>query len=225
MKIIIRGESVVIEGYVNAIERSSRPLMSRIGEFIERICKGAFKNALKRNDNVRILLNHDWNRVLGGTGDGNLQLEEDAIGLHAKAIVTDAEVVAKARAGDIIGWSFGFTDRDVENTIENGKTLRLVRDLNLHEVSLIDRRMRPAYEGTLVSVRANENGEEQVQFRADPLYDEVEITEEKEERAEGEPKNEPVDNPVEKPVENLQKMEEISYNKYENIINGMKGVK
>ena len=93
MQIIVRNESVEIEGYVNAVERKSKPLMSRMGQFIERICKGAFKKALERNDNVRILLNHDWNRVLGGTKEGNLELTEDNIGLHARAIISDPEVV------------------------------------------------------------------------------------------------------------------------------------
>ena len=49
MEVRIKRDSVEISGYVNAIERNSKPLMSRIGQFIERICKGAFKNALKRN--------------------------------------------------------------------------------------------------------------------------------------------------------------------------------
>ena len=34
MKIQIREDSVEIEGYVNAIERNSKPLMSRIGKFV-----------------------------------------------------------------------------------------------------------------------------------------------------------------------------------------------
>ena len=52
MKILIRSDSIVVEGYVNSIERNSKPLWSRLGRFIERIQKGAFFNALKRNDDV-----------------------------------------------------------------------------------------------------------------------------------------------------------------------------
>ena len=54
MKINIRGDHVEIEGYVNSIERKSKPLMSRIGQIAERICKGAFKKTIQRNDNVRL---------------------------------------------------------------------------------------------------------------------------------------------------------------------------
>ena len=74
MEIRVKEDRVHISGYVNAIERNSKPLMSRVGQFIERICKGAFKKALKRNNDVHILLNHDWNRDLGSTKQGNLKL-------------------------------------------------------------------------------------------------------------------------------------------------------
>ena len=58
MQIRIRADSVEIDGYVNAVERNSKPLWSRMGQFVERICAGAFAKALERNDNVEILLNH-----------------------------------------------------------------------------------------------------------------------------------------------------------------------
>lgn len=179
MKVKIRADGVDVEGYVNAIERDSKPLMSRLGRFIERICKGAFKKALRRADDVKILLNHDWTRELGSTAKGNLQLEEDSIGLHARAHIIDPEVVEDARRGNLVGWSFGFRDRDVVNAMEDGLPLRKVRDLDLLEVSLLNRKMSPAYEGTLVSTRS-ENGEEEIHFRGESMIDEeTETTEEK----------------------------------------------
>lgn len=155
MKIQIRSDSVTIEGYVNAVERASKPLNSRLGKFVEKICAGAFKRALGRAEDVRILLNHDWSKDLGGIKDGNLELEEDNIGLHARATITDPEVIKDARNGDLVGWSFGFDDVDVENARdeETGLPFRKVKDLNLAEVSLLNRRKSPAYVGTLVNVR------------------------------------------------------------------------
>lgn len=183
MQIILRADSVEIDGYVNAVERKSKPLWSRIGQFVEKICKGAFKSALGRNDNVRILLNHDPSRDLGGQKDGNLELEEDSIGLRARAKITDPEVIKKARNGDLVGWSFGFYDRDVENLRdENGLPLRNVKDLDLEEVSLLDRTKIPAYDGTLVAVRSDEKSvyfgetfEDEIQIRE--LETKEEITE------------------------------------------------
>lgn len=154
MNIRITNDSVELDGYVNAVERLSRPLKDRIGTFVERIKAGAFKRALERADDVRILLNHDWQRDLGGIKDGNLELTEDAIGLRFRAVITDKEVVKEAKSGNIRGCSFGFMDRDVEQGEENGLTVRNVKDLDLYEVSLINRARVPAYDGTLVAVRS-----------------------------------------------------------------------
>ena len=181
MQIRVRGDCVEIEGYVNAVERKSKPLWSRMGQFIERICKGAFKRALQRNDNVRILLNHNPEKDLGGTRDGNLELEEDNIGLHARATITDPEVVEKARDGKLVGWSFGFYDREVENKRdEDGFPLRDVKDLDLEEVSILDDSTTPAYDGTLVAVRSETNSV----FFGESFADEINIREEKPESEE-----------------------------------------
>ena len=172
MEIRIKKDSVEIEGYVNAVERRSKPLWSRMGQFIERICKGAFGKALKRNDDVKILLNHDPEKLLGSQKKGNLELEEDSIGLRARATITDPEVVETAKRGDLVGWSFGFYDREVENKIdESGLPLRDVKDLDLEEVSLLDKRAIPAYDGTLVCVRSDEKSV----FYGDTFADEMQI--------------------------------------------------
>ena len=207
MQIRVRGDSVEIEGYVNAVERKSKPLWSRMGQFIERICKGAFKKALSRNDNVRILLNHDPERDLGGTKDGNLELEEDNIGLHARATITDPEVVKKARNGDLVGWSFGFYDREVEQkTDEDGFPLRNVRDLDLEEVSILDNTTTPAYDGTLVAVRSEESSI----FFGETFADEIHV------RAEEQPNTEEV------PKQQETVEEHINYDEYEKLIADMK---
>jgi HK97 family phage prohead protease len=210
MQIRIRADSVEIEGYVNTVERKSRPLWSRMGQFIERICKGAFKRALDRNDDVRLLLNHDPKRDLGGTKDGNLELTEDNIGLHARATITDEDVVRKARDGKLRGWSFGFLDRDVEQKRdEDGFPLRNVKDLDLREVSLLDNTKTPAYEGTLVAVRS----EEESIFYGETFADGIQIREETAETA--------------KQTEDVPKQQEtveknINYDEWENLINDMK---
>lgn len=157
MKIRNLGDSVEISGYVNAVERNSRPLWSDLGQFVERISKGAFTRALSRNDDVKILLNHDATRELGSEKQGNLELSEDNIGLKAKATITDPEVVQKAKLGKLRGWSFGFFDKDVEVTSEHDIPVRIVRDLYLDEVSILDDTKTPAYDGTLIEARSDGN--------------------------------------------------------------------
>ena len=123
--------------------------------FVEQIVPGVFTRALTRND-VDLLLNHDHERVLGSTKT-NLELSEDSIGLKARATITDSEVIEKARAGKLRGWSFGFYDRDSRNEeVRDGLKRRYVEDMDLKEVSIIDDRKLPCYEGTLISARADE---------------------------------------------------------------------
>ena len=186
MEIRIKGDKVEIEGYVNAVERRSKPLWSRMGQFIERICKGAFGKALKRNDDVKILLNHDPDKLLGSQKQGNLELEEDNIGLRTRATITDPEVVETAKRGDLVGWSFGFYDRDVDmKRDESGLPLRDVKDLDLEEVSLLDKRAIPAYDGTLVCVRSDEKSV----FYGDTFEDAMQIRQVEE--VSDQPKEEP----------------------------------
>lgn len=220
MRISIRADHVEISGYVNAVERPSKILHDRSGDFIETVREGAFKKALARNDNVRVLLNHDHNRDLGGTKDGNLELEEDNIGLRARAKIYDKEVIDKARKGDLTGWSFGFTDRDVDKMYDDkGLLHREVKDLDLEEVSILDRRRTPAYKGTLIMAR----DDKEILLGAEMEAENVEIEE------------------IEKPKEETPKVEEraeeqepkqqeiveknIDYSKAEELIKEMKGEK
>ena len=225
MEIRVKEDRVHISGYVNAIERNSNPLMSRVGQFIERICKGAFKKALKRNNDVHILLNHDWNRDLGSTKQGNLKLEEDNIGLKADFDTDDPEIVKKARNGELVGWSFGFQDREVENTIERGIPHRAVKDLDLAEVSILDRTKTPAYDGTLIMARDNT---EELHFRGEDFIDEISIREETADNTEQsaevkeELDNEMKNNEEQEKPKQQEVVKEIDYSKYENMIKEMK---
>lgn len=151
----VRSDKVIIDGYVNAVGRDSNPIRdTKTGErFIEQIVPGTFKRALGRNE-VKLLLDHDESRVLGST-ETNLELYEDAIGLRAHAEITDAEVIEKARNKKLRGWSFGFYERDasVEETA-SGMKRRYIEDLTLEEVSIIDEKKIPCYQGTSIETRA-----------------------------------------------------------------------
>lgn len=179
MNIIIRADHVHIDGYVNAVERLSKPITERLGTFRERVSAGTFKKALKRASDVRILLNHDMNHDLGGLKDGNLHLEEDAIGLRASTDIYDADVINDAKAGNLVGWSFGFYPIESRDTNEDGMPIKELHDIDLHEVSLLNRNHVPAYDGTLVSVRDNE----EKMIIGESLYSEsIEIREDSDEK-------------------------------------------
>ena len=160
MRVEVRNDSVVISGYVNSVERWSKPLRGNLRgmmlRFIEKIKAGAFKNALKRNDNVKVLLNHNSDRELANTKDGTAILEEDNIGLRAEVTITDAEVVEKARNHKLVGWSFGFRSNSDDVDESGSIATRTVNDMDLVEVSILDDTKSPAYYGTSVETRSED---------------------------------------------------------------------
>ena len=223
MKIYIRADSVTIEGYVNAVERNSKPLNERGVTFIERIAAGAFRRAIERAKDIRILLNHNWDKDLGGLKDGNLELEEDNIGLKARATITDPEVVADAKRGDLVGWSFGFDDVDEGvkqlRDEETGLPLRKVNDLELFEVSLLNRKKSPAYAGTLVKVRDDGSEEEKKILFSEEYSEKIEIREEPQEVTQEET---PVADPEPEKEPEVKEVSSDYYARYKNMIAGWK---
>ena len=153
-QVIVRADQVQIEGYVNAVDRFSKPIQDNRGSFIERILPKAFARALKRNKKVRVLLNHDPTRELANTADGTARLTEDSIGLRAKVTIKDPEVVQLAREKKLVGWSFGFRNPEQEfSTNSAGLSERTISNLTLDEVSILDNTRSPAYYGTMIEAR------------------------------------------------------------------------
>ena len=175
MKVEIRNDSVEISGYVNVTHRDSKPLQSESGIFVEQIVPNAFGEALKRTNNVDLLFNHKEDRKLGSTMQGNLTLEEDAIGLKAVATITDEEVIKEARAGNLKGWSFAFrTLADRFEAVANQIQRRFVEKMELLEVSILT--VTPAYNALSLSVRSEM---EQRFYEEEISIQEVTVKEEK----------------------------------------------
>lgn len=168
MNIEVRENSVVISGYVNAVERWSKPIQANLRgtmqRFIEKIKAGVFSTALKRNNNVKVLLNHNSERELANTLNGTAMLKEDNIGLRAEVTITDAEVVEKAKNNKLVGWSFGFYSNADEVSQQDAIATRTVTDLDLIEVSILDDTKSPAYYGTSIETRSE--GDKVIEIRA-----------------------------------------------------------
>lgn len=171
MRIEIRGNQVLLDGYVNAVDRESRILPSPRGRFKEKIKPKTFEKALQKAEDVELRFNHDVNRKLGSIKEGNLQLHEDNIGLRAIATITDEDVIQKAQNGELRGWSFGFIDnKPIWEDAEDGIQRRTLEDIDLLEVSILDK--TPAYIATSIEAR----GEEEVitENRSDDFKAEIE---------------------------------------------------
>lgn len=177
MKVEIRADSVYIDGYVNAVERDSKVMQDRNGSFVEKIKAGVFQRALERakrtSYNVKVLLNHDYNRELTSTADATTIINEDSIGLRCRCEIRDAEVVEKAKQGKLSGWSFGFIKLKDEYTTDDQQIRhRDLREIDLREVSILDDTKIPAYNGTSIEVRS-EQFDDFVEVRL--ISDEIEI--------------------------------------------------
>ena len=159
MRIEIRNDSVLLDGYVNAVARDSRPMLDEHGEkFVEQIVPKTFQRAIEKNDDIFCLLNHEPSRVLGSTKKGNIELFEDNIGLRAICTITDSEVIEKAKDKKLRGWSFGFEAvKEHEEKLNDNLKRRFVDDMNLLEVSIIDERKIPCYVGTSIETRSDKN--------------------------------------------------------------------
>lgn len=154
MKIEVRNDKVIIDGYVNAVDRFSKILYDKRGQFVEKIMPSVFRRALEKNDAIKVLLNHDYDKELANTKDGSANLYEDNIGLRAIVEITDADVIEKAKKKKLRGWSFGFACNKDEEVVNNsGLRERSVRDIDLFEVSIIDDKKIPAYIGTSIELR------------------------------------------------------------------------
>ena len=154
MRVEVRNNKILIDGYVNAVERESKVLYDTRGQFIEKIRAGVFQRALEKADNVKVLLDHEPDRELADTKSGKAKLIEDNIGLRATVEIDDPEVIQKAKDNKLRGWSFGFLcNKEDRSTDEDGIEKRVVRDLDLLEVSIIDDKKTPAYLGTSIEMR------------------------------------------------------------------------
>jgi HK97 family phage prohead protease len=139
-----------IDGYAAVFNETTD-----LGYFSEVIKPGAFSRALKENQDVRCLVNHDENVILGRTKSGTLRLEENGKGLRFSCDTPDTQaardLLASIARGDVDQCSFGFIVRKDTWTEQDGIQMRSVEDVDLFDVSPVT---FPAYGGTSCTARS-----------------------------------------------------------------------
>lgn len=151
-------ENRKIEGYAAVFSEDYTHLYDRWGDkFYERIARGAFTKTLRdKLDNIFMLVNHDWNKVVGRRGS-NLVLEEDEHGLRFELTVpntTDGnDLLENVRSGLIQGCSFGFNITDSDGRWDDSYTefYRTITEVDLFEITATP---IPAYTNTEISARS-----------------------------------------------------------------------
>jgi HK97 family phage prohead protease len=150
-------EAPTIGGYAAIFDSRSQIIADFGTAFVERIEPGAFTKTLKEAD-VRALLNHDPNFVIGRTRAGTLRLSEDQKGLAYEADPPRThwaeDLMETLRRGDISESSFQFqVVRDEWGSAKvDGRTIdeRRLIELRLVDVAPVT---FPAYLTTTSSVR------------------------------------------------------------------------
>lgn len=150
------GQAPRIIGYAAVFGQLSEDL----GGFREQITAGAFADAVQRDD-VRALINHDANLVLGRNRSGTLVMREDGNGLAVEIAPPDTQaardLLTLMERGDVTQMSFAFVVSKEDQTWTRegqGPWIRTVKRVNrLYDVSVVT---YPAYPQSQAAIRALE---------------------------------------------------------------------
>lgn len=171
-----------ITGYAVKWNSLSEPL----GDFRERVLPNAFTKSLADGDDVKALVNHDPNRIIGRRRAGTLRLRQDPVGLYFECDVAPTSVgrdlVTNIRNGLIDQCSFAFVANEQDwGEVKDPTTcemvpLRSIRAAKLLDVSCV---VDPAYTSTSVGVASVRDGDfhgeagsqEHIDYVSDPDSD------------------------------------------------------
>ncbi len=157
----LEGQQPRIVGHAAVFDRRSEVLMQIGSErLVEEIAPGAFAKTIREAD-IRALINHDPNLVLGRNRAGTLSLAEDDRGLAVTIEPPDTQaardLIALMRRGDVNQMSFAFQPvkqvwaEEVDEATGMTTHVRRLQEVRLFDVSIVT---FPAYPDTDAQVRA-----------------------------------------------------------------------
>lgn len=125
--------------------------------FDEEIMPGAFSESIEKDD-IRALINHDSNLILGRNRANTLELFEDGEGLYSKIdppeTKTAQDIIVSVERGDVTQMSFQFIVQEetwiYSDERESKNDLRQIKKAQLRDVSIVT---FPAYTTTSLSYR------------------------------------------------------------------------
>ena len=151
-KVDTDGDTVKVSGYAAVFEQET----DIGGMFREKIARGAFAEAVGRDD-VVFLVNHDG-LPLARTRSGTLTIREDDHGLFIESELDTSDpdvqqIIPKMKRGDLDKMSFAFMPTKQEWDESSDIPLRTVTEAQLFDVSVVT---NPAYGGTDIGLRSLE---------------------------------------------------------------------
>ena len=130
-------------------------LSEDLGGFRETIKRGAFKGSLADGADVRALINHNSDHVLGRISAGTLKVWEGANGLRVEIQPPDTQaandLMTSIKRGDVTGMSFAFNTITDDWRTKDEESIRELKEVHLIEVSPVT---FPAYPATDVALRS-----------------------------------------------------------------------
>ena len=143
------GEDPRIEGYF-AVFNTEYEMWE---DCIETIAPGAFTESI--SGDIRALVDHNTNLVLGRTAANTLEIKQDDKGLWGSIKInpndSDAmNLYARVQRGDVSQCSFGCRIEEEDHCYKDGKHYFTLTKVKLYEVSCCT---FPAYEETSISAR------------------------------------------------------------------------
>ena len=145
-------EQIKVSGYAAVFGEET----SIGGYFTEVIERGAFKDAIGRDD-VVFVINHEG-LPLARTRSGTLRLTEDDHGLYMETELDASDpdvmsIVPKMKRGDLDKMSFAFIPTRQEWDESGDMPRRTIQEAQLFDVSIVT---TPAYDGTEIGLRSLE---------------------------------------------------------------------
>lgn len=142
----------------------SQELKNSKGTFKEVIEPGTFIKAVSKAINLQILINHDYRKVI--TKDKkDIDIKETANNLIVEVQLDKEnpqhqELYKKAQEGLFEGVSFGF--RAIKEQWNEDRTLRIVKEIELKEISILTEGVKPAYLQSSVEFRSLKDEKEYI---------------------------------------------------------------
>lgn len=168
----VETRQLVIGGNIRAAENNEFAVVGRaisynfpsqdLGGFIEKIAPGAFRDSINGGDDVKCLVNHNADRILGRTKNGTLTLTDTPQGLNFRcqlnrAMQSHRDLYEAVLRHDIDECSFAFTVSKGGEKWDDSQTpqVRTVTKGKLFDVSIV---AAPAYANGATDAQARANG-------------------------------------------------------------------
>lgn len=154
---ISTNKEMTLEGVPIVFDKPTK-INDALGSYTEIIRSDAISPEVLTD--VKLLYNHDLNRVPLARSQNTMQLTKDNEGIKMTATLdeTNKDIYGAVKRGDVTGMSFSFTVPPGGDTFDSSTNTRTINKIDkIYEVSVVP---FPAYAQTSVKARSKHNKQE-----------------------------------------------------------------